>query len=234
MKIDPRISKFYFINLDKRQDRLVHITNELKKVGIENAVRIPGVNLNSITGANRSHILAFLEAEKDDAEYYIVFEDDAVFHNNAVEKINNAFNEVLKREWGILFLGCRPNTERLGFPPLQKLKDNTAIMKVNSAHPTHAIIYNRKYALEFNQTCQNLYPFDNPQLREIPYDVLASRFYCHRDLGYCTYDVVASQKTDDMSDVCQIETSLACKLQEDFEKYKAIAPVIDEKLERNK
>jgi hypothetical protein len=55
---------------------------------------------------------------------------------------------------------------------------------------------------------------------------LASRYYCHRDLGYCAYDVIASQKTDDMSDVCHIETSMACKLQEDFEKYKAIAPII--------
>jgi hypothetical protein len=46
-------------------------------------------------------------------------------------------------------------------------------MKVNSAHPTHAIIYNRKYALEFNQVCKKLYPFNNPQTTEMPYDVFS-------------------------------------------------------------
>jgi hypothetical protein len=50
----PRISKIYYINLDHRVDRLEHITTQLKKIGVENATRIPGVRTNNISGANRS------------------------------------------------------------------------------------------------------------------------------------------------------------------------------------
>lgn len=226
MKLDPRISKVYFINLDERKDRLESITNELKKIGVNNAIRIPAVKTGSVAGANRSHILAFNEAERDNAEYYMVFEDDAYFHVNPIERINKAFEDVIQREWGILFMGCRPNIERVGYPPLHKLKNNTNLIKVNSAYPTHAIIYNRKHAVDFNRVCKELYPFDRIGSHELPFDVLASRYYCHRDLAYCTYDCVSSQRPD-MSDVSGILGTAAYLLREDFEKYREIAPIID-------
>lgn len=101
----------YFINLDRRLDRLKHITNELSKTNIDvnkiNHIHACDMSNFGALGATKSHIMAlenFLQTD-DSIQTCIICEDDLWFIQNQ-EHINNIINRFLVEfpEWDVLSL----------------------------------------------------------------------------------------------------------------------------------
>lgn len=106
--------KYYYINLNHRDDRNKHIINQFKSYNITNYERIEGCmfnlnveNLNKKTngriGCTMSHIKALEKFINSDYEYCIVFEDDFIFtiNKNEYEKILTDIFE-LNLNWDII------------------------------------------------------------------------------------------------------------------------------------
>jgi GR25 family glycosyltransferase involved in LPS biosynthesis len=70
----------FIINLDERKDRWIHISEEIRKLGIDKPTRFSGIRTSpGIVGCGKSH-LACLEIARDhDWDYVTIFEDDACF-----------------------------------------------------------------------------------------------------------------------------------------------------------
>jgi GR25 family glycosyltransferase involved in LPS biosynthesis len=106
---------FYFINLDKRPDRLDHVTNELKKINLT-ANRYKAIDDNSGYNINfgkrfndgqkncfLSHYLLIKEYETSNNKILGIFEDDIVFCDDFLERfkyIEKSFNF----DWDIFYL----------------------------------------------------------------------------------------------------------------------------------
>ena len=125
--------KIYFINLDKRTDRLNDIQIELHKIGLNTFERFSGIiptqiqskkcsfikpqklliknNISYLRGAmgcKMSHyeILKKELIAKNDYEYLMILEDDCNFEENTIININLALNQLIEKniDWDILYL----------------------------------------------------------------------------------------------------------------------------------
>jgi len=101
----------YFINLDRRPDRLKHITNELSKTNINinkiNHIHACDMPNFGILGCAKSHIMAlenFLQTD-DSIQTCMICEDDLWFIQNQ-EHVNNIINKFLVEfpDWDALSL----------------------------------------------------------------------------------------------------------------------------------
>ena len=71
-----------FINLEKRTDRKIHILNELKKIGVEDAIPFKAIELeNGALGCSMSHLKCLEIAKKENYEMVLICEDDIEFLN---------------------------------------------------------------------------------------------------------------------------------------------------------
>ena len=85
-----KIDKFYYINLEHRKDRKVHIERELRKIDPEmkkiqriNAVKDKHGGL----GCTKSHIKTLEDAISNNYETIIIFEDDFTFSPGIKHKV---------------------------------------------------------------------------------------------------------------------------------------------------
>lgn len=117
------VDKVYVINLDRRQDRLIDITNELNKHNIKferiSAVDgeliegkhhlkhfdLPGDRNKAAVGCLRSHKNIILDAVKNNYKSICIFEDDVILQENFNEKLKNILH-FIPADWDMLFLGC--------------------------------------------------------------------------------------------------------------------------------
>lgn len=122
-----KISKCFFINLDKRKDRLDHINNNLPF----KAKRFPAIDandlhlnyeirklfrkcLNKLTKAeiacSLSHYKLWKQLTLDTtAENYLILEDDVVFKDGFVSFWNQAFSKEMPADYNLIYLGgCQP------------------------------------------------------------------------------------------------------------------------------
>lgn len=124
------IDRFYYINLDSREDRKTEFLEEMRRMGVpsEKITRISAVNKpgQGDWGCSLSHlntIKKFIEADLDTC---IIFEDDFVFTQD-LKTINAAFREVFEgepRSFDIIMLSANEmHTEDFGHPYLKKVKD---------------------------------------------------------------------------------------------------------------
>lgn len=74
------ISAIVFINLDRRVDRLVEITSEFARMGIENAVRFSAIeHIHGAVGCMLSHLEILKLAKANKWHNVLIFEDDFMF-----------------------------------------------------------------------------------------------------------------------------------------------------------
>jgi len=125
------IDLFYYINLDKRVDRLKQITGELEKIKapVEKIQRISAIeNRYGIYGCGLSHCLAlktFIESGKD---LCLILEDDFEFTESRA-KIDEVLTRALTSPWDIgclLMDGSRNSTQ----PPNLKFCVQNVIFSV--------------------------------------------------------------------------------------------------------
>ena len=110
-----------FINLEHRKDRLEHVTNEFKKMGI-NAERVNAVKMNTgAVGCTMSHIKCLELAKQRDYEYVFICEDDITFRNPELFKRNlQRFYDDENINWDLLIIGGN------NVPPFQQVTEYCA------------------------------------------------------------------------------------------------------------
>jgi len=158
----------YFINLEHRKDRLVHIFRELEKTNInpDKVIRIEAIfnrNMGSI-GCSKSHCLAlekFIESGKDTC---VILEDDFEFTQSQDvinELIDKVFNNV--KDFDVLMLSSNTYSEQP--------TEHSFITKIMNAKTTSGYAVSKKIA----PTLLNNYK-EGVNLLEL---------YGHQDGGYC-------------------------------------------------
>ena len=97
--LSDKIGMIYYINLDKREDRKKEVTEEIKKLGLEDSKieRVPGVLMEGFgeLGCAYSHIECLKRFIKSGKENCIILEDDFMFvqdNNYIIEQLNKFFD----------------------------------------------------------------------------------------------------------------------------------------------
>ena len=106
MNFETLISNHFYINLDERNDRMVHCENELKKIGLDRPCRFSAIKTkHGIIGCGISHLRCIESAKKDNLPYIAIFEDDIVI--SKPNKLKNQVNRILANniDWDVLCLG---------------------------------------------------------------------------------------------------------------------------------
>ena len=132
------IKHAFYINLDHRTDRKMHIEQQLKKIGI-NAERFNAIKMeNGAIGCSMSHLNLLQFALKNNLEHILILEDDITFLNT--ELFETQFNKFIQNhnnDWDvILFAGNN-------MPPYEKT-DDTCI-KVSRCQTTTGYLVNGHY-----------------------------------------------------------------------------------------
>lgn len=115
MKINDFVEEIYFINLDRRNDRLIHIKNEFERNDIK-ATRFSGIDASKLNlkgdkekigaiGALRSHKGVIETALKRGQTKICIFEDDLIFCNDFSKRFD-FYVENIPKNWDIMYLGC--------------------------------------------------------------------------------------------------------------------------------
>ena len=100
------ISGFY-INLNSRVDRKLHVERQLDLLGIrDNVKRFNAIhNINGRIGCSLSHLKCIQMAKEQNMEFVLILEDDVSFllPDDFVENVNK-FLSNLKNKWDVLLL----------------------------------------------------------------------------------------------------------------------------------
>ena len=137
-----KISKAFFINLDRRTDRLEHINKNLpfsaerftavdaKNLELNNEIKkIFGKNLQKFTKAEISCSLSHYKLWKNltldkDADNYLILEDDAVFKEGFTNFWNQVFSKHIPENYNLIYLGgCQPWNKPHYHKVLEKYND---------------------------------------------------------------------------------------------------------------
>jgi len=132
------IQNHFYINLDERNDRLVHCEAELKKIGLDRPCRFSAIKTKQgIVGCGLSHLSCIENAKKDNLPYIAIFEDDIVI--SKPNKLRNQVNRILESqiEWDVLLLGGN------AFTPHKEVGDDYVI--VNRCYCGTAYIVKQHY-----------------------------------------------------------------------------------------
>lgn len=128
-----------YINLDSRVDRLIQIHQELIRVGITEAIRIPGIlDDNRTKGFNQAQRNALKSAKG----VTLILEDDVIFKD--YNHLESALYE-LPEDWDLCYLGANiQGTDLCSWNP--PTYHSQYLKKVTQAWTTHAVAYSEKGA----------------------------------------------------------------------------------------
>lgn len=100
------IQNHFYINLDERNDRMVHCEEELKKIGLDRPSRFSAIKTKvGIVGCGLSHLRCIESAKKEGLPYITIFEDDIVI--SKPNQLKNIVNRIIESgvDWDVLCLG---------------------------------------------------------------------------------------------------------------------------------
>lgn len=142
MNLKKYFDKVYCINLDHRPDRWETVQKEFDKLNITDQVeRWAGtVNDNGNLGCTLSHLSIIKHCKEKGYKNVLIFEDDVLFVETNVDKLEKAFNELIELDnWDLFYIGStvEPNGGRF-----VRVTDN--ILKTNFAYTTHAYCVNEQ------------------------------------------------------------------------------------------
>jgi len=111
-----------YINLEHRKDRLQHVQDELKKIGINTPERVNAVKAQlGAIGCTLSHIRCLELAKQHDYEQVFICEDDITFKNpELLIKNLTKFHEEDECIWDMIIIGGN------NVPPYQRINSNCA------------------------------------------------------------------------------------------------------------
>jgi len=96
------------INLDDRPDRYAAVDKRFEKIGISRLVkRFPAIKTpeNHHIGCALSHRAIIADARQRGLQNILIFEDDAIFHDQIMEFMPAVMDELENTDWDILYLG---------------------------------------------------------------------------------------------------------------------------------
>ena len=131
------INHAFYINLESRPDRKLHVEEQLSKIGI-NAIRFNAIKLqNGAIGCSMSHLKCLEIAKQNNWDHVLIVEDDILFLNP--ELFKNQFNKFFKNHDNFDVLLIAGNN----MPPYQKIDD--CCVKVCRCQTTTGYIVNKHY-----------------------------------------------------------------------------------------
>lgn len=131
------IKHAFYINLDSRPDRKIHVENQLQSVGIKaerfNAIRLA----NGAVGCSMSHLRILENAKANNLDHVLIVEDDILFTNPA--KFVEQFDKFLSRnkEFDVALLAGN------NIPPYRMIDD--CCIKVSKCQTTTGYIVLNHY-----------------------------------------------------------------------------------------
>lgn len=124
--------KVFYINLDSRPERRLHIENELKKYNII-AERFPAIQLTKEQNANLkkegctfknderpeysrfakscalSHLGIILKSKLMGYKNVLILEDDVIFREDILKELKKSLEDLIKEsKWDMFYIGCNP------------------------------------------------------------------------------------------------------------------------------
>ena len=155
----------FLINLEERKDRLLETYNEFQKIDLYEYNRFNAIKpivedlkdckiinpsklwkknnieyLKSALGCKMSHLEILKSAFKSDSnkEYILIIEDDVVFEKNTIIYLNLALNQLIRKNWDILFLATNLKNQS------DAEKVDTNLLKINKGLTTTAQLFKRE------------------------------------------------------------------------------------------
>lgn len=117
------IANHFYINLDRRNDRMISCERELKKIGLDRPNRFSAIeNKVGIVGCGFSHLKCIETAKKENLPYVCIFEDDIIIPKP--NQVKNTVNRILESgvDWDVLCLAGNP------FLPHKEVKDDYVVI----------------------------------------------------------------------------------------------------------
>ena len=136
MNILKHFDIVYCINLDDRPERWEQAQREFTNIGILDSVeRWPAIkNSDGNLGCTLSHKTLIEHCKKENLKNVLIFEDDVLFVETDMDKLEKAFNELnTLSNWDLFYIGVTMCPFSGKFT---RVTDN--IMKTNFAYTTHA------------------------------------------------------------------------------------------------
>lgn len=164
--------KIYCINLPKSTDRWSKAQTQFSKVGIADRVEkiwaepphdkifVPTLKFpKGEMGVSLSQTKVLVHAIASQATNVLIFEDDVVFTDDAIDRLNEFMME-LPSDWDIMFLGGNP------FQPMQRVSDK--VLKTTGFTCAFAYALPQKSLLKLYDSAIN-------NISQRPYDIFTSQ-----------------------------------------------------------
>jgi glycosyl transferase family 25 len=150
------LSHVLYINLKSREDRNLHVLNELKQLNITNPIRIDAIkNENGAIGCSMSHIKCLEYAKSNHFPNVFICEDDITFTNPSLLLSNINQMETSNINWDVVIIGGN------NCPPYTKINDYC--IKVTNNQTTTGYIVQSHY---YDTLLQNIRESTTRLLRE--------------------------------------------------------------------
>lgn len=125
----------YIINLKHRIDRYDHMVTEMTKLPISYEF-VEGI-VDETRTCFQSQKKCIQLAKENNLPYVLVLEDDAIFTENAIEILENTFNEVQQLNWDMFFLGA--NLQSMA------IRISNSLLKLTRAYAAHAYMVHERF-----------------------------------------------------------------------------------------
>jgi glycosyl transferase family 25 len=151
-------NQIYYINLDRRTDRRMHMEKQLIKFNLS-ATRISAVDGAQISWKSEygimsnfwnsgafayclSYRVAIINAITKGYDYVLIMDDDAVLTDNMLDVLQHAWKD-LPEEWHMLYLGANHGHPTPTAMPTENDRIGDYLYRLSGSMGSHAIILNK-------------------------------------------------------------------------------------------
>ncbi len=148
--------KIYCITTKERPDRQKQAKLEFKKAGVLKFVEFIKGRKDPVDcekGIFKAHINAIQKGIEAGAKTIVVFEDDVIFRNFSLKRLDNAIKFLSSGKWNVFFLGCIvKKIKKTKYPSVVQIEYRTL---------AHAYVINLEFAKKIVKTKWEGIPFDD-------------------------------------------------------------------------
>ena len=144
------IKHIFYINLEHRIDRKLHVEKELNKVGLTNFTRFNAIKMeNGALGCSMSHLKCLQMAKENGWPHILIVEDDIEFLNPTtfINQANKFFNSQTINSWDVLLLAGN------NILPYKTIDNNDSCVKVSGCLTTTGYLVSSHY---YDKLIQNI------------------------------------------------------------------------------
>ena len=142
------IKHIFYINLEHRIDRKLHVENELTKIGLTNFTRFNAIKMpNGALGCSMSHLKCIQLAKENKWPHVLIVEDDIEFldQNTFINQANKFLQTI--NNWDVLLLAGN------NILPYKTIDNNDSCVKVSGCLTTTGYIVSSHY---YDKLIQNI------------------------------------------------------------------------------